>query len=662
MGERYCEGLALEGLNDCVSGIPLETRNCVRGILEVVYNCVRAVWSFLTKRIRRRERIRQLKIKLKRGIIISEHMAIVLTCSKCWKDKTLKELSEIQDLEGININPELLNNSGENGISRFVYVCPECDEFEWKSFTPKTTTISHSESQFTQFASKIFEVIKLEGDPSSLYEHNKYIESNIVKEVCDKFEVLFPTFKLEKYILRNGSFYHKTKLFQPDEFDYLAPLKLCEKRLRGDNTIQLQDEDFCRDIAQECNNLDSEAEKNVIDKEQRLTSWIMYYIHKAIDTTLKRLHEEEILTYKGILFIGNKKPADSGLATNEIILDDELHGPCIRLRVGAELCATDIDIGFCVLKDPHISGDINNIELLLPGSDEFWIQSTYCRRSRIDGQHRKLVMLLKYVMSVCNRDGSCLTNLSSHAFKCHVYAHQKECEYPYNALRRCFYNIRVRTSHLRCINTSQDRHANDTSLGRCLHDILVRISHLICMQEWNTHFRFESCCLVRLMQNNRHTSEYQPVLTDNGNTYDVCRKRRWIGKLPDVDSNNRNLLEYSPWLMDQLFVRVLFKWLGESLDIISEDSTGGEYRQAFEHMCAQETREFVNELGDEYNSCQEDPFEVLKQLQGKHFKDSTGAHPIDPKPTRPKHFKESKDHSIVNIDSRSGSVTYETSI
>ncbi|CAH1780862.1 unnamed protein product, partial [Owenia fusiformis] len=294
----------------------------------------------------------------------------------------------------------------------------------------------------------------------------------------------------------------------------------------------------------------------------RITEWIMYYIHKAIHLTLIQMHDQGKLIYKGKEFIGDKSAADSELSENEIILDDELHGPCVRLRVGGRLCTADVDLGYCVFDDGTDTEMEESRNIVLPGSAG-WIQSVYHPGCRIDEHHRKIVMILKYVMSVCNKGGSCLTNFSSHAFKCLVYVHQGKCE-----------------------NDSE-------TFEMCMHDILVRISFLISVPE---------------------------LLSGDWSTYKDCRERKWAGKLPDIDKKEKNLLNHSPWLMDQLFVIVLFRWFCDSLNSLSERCSGQTFREQLSVVCAEETLKFVKALQlKEYKGRDCDPFNVLKRLQGKYF-------------------------------------------
>ncbi|CAH1787876.1 unnamed protein product, partial [Owenia fusiformis] len=216
----------------------------------------------------------------------------------------------------------------------------------------------------------------------------------------------------------------------------------------------------------------------VIDNEDNLTHYIRHLLQSAIHTCLSQL---EGINYKGKRRLGltsseweclerlrllhqedstsfyesiieeiipsslrdscRNGTYDPYLSPNTVELDDRIHGPCVRIRVGGGKYTTDIDLGFSKEKQQTEHGRY----ILLPYNqriDDFpsWTQSVYNSKHELDKHHNKLLMLLKLLILECHLVRYSCT-YSSHALKTLVLHHQAACASSERSLGGCLCDV-----------------------------------------------------------------------------------------------------------------------------------------------------------------------------------------------------------------------------
>ncbi|CAH1772714.1 unnamed protein product, partial [Owenia fusiformis] len=342
------------------------------------------------------------------------------------------------------------------------------------------------ERRLTNFITTLHNRIKLQDNAKDLDNHQRYVHDT-VQTICNKLGEQFPTFKIQDCgILPNGSYYHKTKILKADEFDYLIPLALAldkDVAIQHKSITKLEVDILSDTLIDVMNATCSELKTVKINavKDGKLPVGITKYLRKAIAKCLTILHHEGKLDYKGETDMRDDSSGKSEmLLDKQIELDTGLHGPCVRLRLSGPLCVADVDLGFCMIIPK--SNTNGGCYVALPIQPN-WVKSfyEYPENCRVDQHHCMIVMTLKYMIHVCNKDLP--TCYSSFAITTIVHNHQRKCN-------------------------MEDHAGKERTLGNCLRDIA------------NFMFKISG-------------------LKEHGNTVTVGRK--WENDLPNIDIKRVNL-------------------------------------------------------------------------------------------------------------------------
>ncbi|CAH1779276.1 unnamed protein product, partial [Owenia fusiformis] len=259
---------------------------------------------------------------------------------------------------------------------------------------------------------------------NELEEHEAFV-MGFVKRLCDKLGKLYPAFKVK--IVPSGSYYDRTKVIEPDEFDY----KLVFTNVQGFKThrtvfssnmkkLFMNDEQFLRTI---------NDSKHPLFKKSRmdtLHSFLTFLQHILIDFPLFIVAipvEVFVLTFICVCiwrvfikkFFNHMETIDVLCAvldavnvcirrSKELSCDliyvarkAVIHGPCVSLAIKAPLCDTLIDLGFC-FKQPH-SQTVDASYLVLPTPYEDWTLTRLSLNSidTMSLNHKMIFMVLKCI-------------------------------------------------------------------------------------------------------------------------------------------------------------------------------------------------------------------------------------------------------------------------
>ncbi|CAH1783499.1 unnamed protein product [Owenia fusiformis] len=354
-----------------------------------------------------------------------------------------------------------------------------------KTCTPFTSACSCKlckGKRLALYTHQIVDILKLNYESEDVKEHRDLIE-NIVDAVAKKVGDLYPVFKTQ-HKLPNGSFYQKTKIELPNEFDFLNPFVFSETNgviaiKRSDVSERGKDvyvnDSLRRVILSEPAN---EPSSRVGDFKIQLTrNDILYPLHRAISKALTNLQNDDRVIYKGECDIRRSKIelAQNGevdprkLKLGEILLDSRIVGPCLTLAVGGPLCVTYVDLTFCLEdKSPDKGYNANSGRdvkfFVLPRHFKTWIPTYYEQRyMELDSHHRNVLMVLKYCFVECGKY-QCRSTYNSHVLKTIVLNHCLTCK-DATSLGRCFNEV---AQHVFRLGIGKDDHETNNS-HPCLH-------------------------------------------------------------------------------------------------------------------------------------------------------------------------------------------------
>ncbi|CAH1792933.1 unnamed protein product [Owenia fusiformis] len=452
--------------------------------------------------------------------------------------------------------------------------------------------------------------------PCQLTTHENYIEER-VNMIRDKLGTLYPFFKVFK-VLPNGSYYHGMKICDPDEKDYLAILGLSQNKAmaivelnRDKPQVEIIDKQLAENINDTCKKLGCSVLSYPI-RGKFLLGDIRIYLHKAVHACLSKLSEEGKVIYKGRRDTKKSNIDGSVLSPDEIEMEHEWNKPCVKLRMGAELCTVDVDIAFCLVVPDDLHRLQQSAESQKPQSDTQnssndqhelagsrpkepsskygcrivlpVVQTRYWRKSfyefpepgLLNKPHRHIVMVVKYIMLLCNREGFCRTRFSSYSFQTVVRHHQATCLHQERRARS-----QIDHQKARCFPSGEG------TLGSCLFDVAQRVMNLI-------------------------------DLSEKDNIVTVGNR---LTNLPDANVVENNVLSNNiPYLMDKLFAIVLFIWI-DTLKSSDEWLTGPQYRDSLQSLVGIVTSLFIescrNVYKEEYRDIDGslDPLVQINKLQ-----------------------------------------------
>ncbi|CAH1776881.1 unnamed protein product, partial [Owenia fusiformis] len=191
--------------------------------------------------------------------------------------------------------------------------------------------------------------VKLKNSPAELVRHEAHIRTRIVQPICDKLSSSHPALAVSNVYL-NGSTSNQTKIDTPNELDYVLPM------VHSDHVQMKQHCDIDWEVI-DCRIHPSQHQRlsqypGLLDSKGFLEpySFIQKYLPQIVNESLLELHSEGSLVYKGKIALEEEPIESSKLKYNEVQLDKERHVTSLCLRVGGLLCATDIDLCFCLKK------------------------------------------------------------------------------------------------------------------------------------------------------------------------------------------------------------------------------------------------------------------------------------------------------------------------
>ncbi|CAH1800540.1 unnamed protein product [Owenia fusiformis] len=267
-------------------------------------------------------------------------------------------------------------------------------------------------------------------------EHTTFVE-NLVKDILVNVGKIEPALATNGLINR-GSYYDGTKILHPDEYDYHPILALSQYITDVTNASERHEDDGKRKIRINVNKLPNPLPPKCLGtinengEAEFKTNELLYMLSATISAALEHMETQGTVKLN---------PRFKQYRRNEI-QNTGMHGPAVRLRVGAPLGTTDIDLCFCLKLEPHELGPsvhIINTEHIpfgfwtesvveLPNSDEY----------KLTPPHRKLFLTLKYVSNLTRLLGS-QCRISSYALRTLIIHHQQDCRA--SNLGECFISI-----------------------------------------------------------------------------------------------------------------------------------------------------------------------------------------------------------------------------
>ncbi|CAH1799251.1 unnamed protein product, partial [Owenia fusiformis] len=329
------------------------------------------------------------------------------------------------------------------------------DELRNEKDKSKGELIGHNRA--VDFIEAVYSRIKLDYGSKDIQDH-KAVVVDLVEKISKKLGEICDIFVVDRKV-DTGSFEKRTKVLQPDEFDYLfllliaydkTKLKCVDDTLNYDiniGTIKIEDphleqqiKELWDDCAQEDPSVVLRRKLGIVHNSMitnQISKLFWYKVHQALDLlsregTLK-------MEYLGKVHV---HPGTPELKPGQIRVAVELGRPCVKLQVGAPMCITDVDLNFGleVCTKPKVGRYV-----LLPfikqwDPDQWWNHNcnygTECAhwtvsiydipadspRVKLDQRHQKLVVFLKYIREVYE------IGVSSHALTIIVEQHQMKCK------------------------------------------------------------------------------------------------------------------------------------------------------------------------------------------------------------------------------------------
>ncbi|CAH1787579.1 unnamed protein product [Owenia fusiformis] len=269
---------------------------------------------------------------------------------------------------------------------------------------------------------------------AELEYHTAYIEE-FVDDICSSFGG-YSDFAQVKTRFSRGSYYERTKIIEPNEYDYLPVLSLTD-----DVAVEVCDvEEDCKLAGQGYKRVKilpgqlqkhfKNLRRNVLCKQNDgvyLKTEIRYSLVEELDSYLKRNHSQNYLGRKN----HNEDPA---YEIGQFSLHDLVHGPSVCIRVGGPLCTTDIDLCFCIQKSPGcvlVPAFVSSAKCNVVLNENHWTESVLQLQKETgielplsDGQHKHVFLTLKFISHLYDKIywflfGSCTPDglISSYAYK-----------------------------------------------------------------------------------------------------------------------------------------------------------------------------------------------------------------------------------------------------
>ncbi|CAH1777711.1 unnamed protein product [Owenia fusiformis] len=321
---------------------------------------------------------------------------------------------------------------------------------------------------------------------NELVKHTDYIE-NLVQSICGKVCEFNRAFRI-KEIVRRGSFYDRTKIVEPNEYDLMAILLISDSSAIdvflnenchykdegwGYGLIKLVKSDLTLPIPKDCMIKTSHA-VHAAGESWQLSYVIMYKLREAVEWALKEMKDVKLLT--GNEFTFHKDDPKNPYQLGDVSLHWDLHGPSVWLRVGAPLCTTDIDLCFCIeRKNPvKITRNIQNYEdntkrpqmdtqistvthtklgrcAMIRGDtyqcdkciEDHWVESVIDplkNKCAWTDSHRSLLLTFKMISEFMRKRYKYVDFFPSYYLKVLLVEHENKCNDETN-VGKCFYDI-----------------------------------------------------------------------------------------------------------------------------------------------------------------------------------------------------------------------------
>ncbi|CAH1776190.1 unnamed protein product [Owenia fusiformis] len=336
----------------------------------------------------------------------------------------------------------------------------------------KYKTIHPGHARLTEFVTAAKADILNKYTEAQLEHHTEYIR-NFVRTICLGFGEYNKLFKTKDPIPR-GSYFEKTKIISPTEYDFLnilsqsddASVQVCDVRdgclMTGGYGVvnihpgQVQQQFLEIPVTKHVENVipHSSHDPHSSGDVYWLTTNIRYSLRDAIHTYLEDIH--------GSHYIGkrdHKEEQHPSYTLGKFSMHVGLHGPSVWLRVGGPLGTTDIDLCFCAQKtqgsilvpayvDPddcdecpeHIHWTESIVQPPYPAPDHLLHIPT--------GHHKQLFLLLKYVSHLYNTIYWHIYHkcpeyglISSYSYKLLIMQHRKCCTGSDFYVGRCFEDV-----------------------------------------------------------------------------------------------------------------------------------------------------------------------------------------------------------------------------
>ncbi|CAH1778861.1 unnamed protein product [Owenia fusiformis] len=302
-----------------------------------------------------------------------------------------------------------------------------------------------------------------------LDKHASYVKK-LVETINEKNGEYNPVFKSR--VEPCGSYSDNLKIMEPDEFDFKMVMDLSKQP--GINVTDVEPECGYKAwgygyviVGPEVETLDLPTTVNSRDeysKQVRLSNeFISINVKQAVIRSLEHI--------ENVNFIGERKLDDPEECTRiynpgEISIHTDPkrnnhtpgHGPSIWLRVGTELCTTDIDLCFCIEKLQKSPSTSESRKFLIYTDDTMagccgtfahWLESVIDppgdRVMQLNVKHRQLLLTLKYIVNLMREcwsgdlNNTLYYNMSSYFLKTVLVHHEKTCQA--RNVGECFENV-----------------------------------------------------------------------------------------------------------------------------------------------------------------------------------------------------------------------------
>ncbi|CAH1793995.1 unnamed protein product [Owenia fusiformis] len=321
-----------------------------------------------------------------------------------------------------------------------------------------------------------------------LEHHTKYI-MDFVRLICSGFGEYNKLFKTKEPIPR-GSYFDKTKIISPTEYDFLNPLSLsddasvqvcdvsddCGLAGHGYGVVnihpgQLQQQLLDLYSTEDYDEYDCDSDDDYVLIKHPPYEVILHSSHDSLGapgdvywltTNISESLHTEMHTYlentHGSHYIGeryHKYEQHPSYTLGEFSMHEDLHGPSVWLRVGGPLGTTDIDLCFCIRgtqgsvlvpidlycdKCPsYIHWTESIVEPQHPGAPDHQLHNP-------TGHHKQLFLVLKYISHLYSKIYWHIYNarshlISSYSYKLLIMHHQKHCTGSDFYIGRCFEDV-----------------------------------------------------------------------------------------------------------------------------------------------------------------------------------------------------------------------------